>query len=284
MLIDEDNNNGLVLVDFSFRPVDVLSNVTCWLLNARRQKKEDVEHIYKFLLRYIMVYPIAAACSVKVKDRNTKFVEEYVFPQLFMQWIRETNEFDGVRYKSSLNTNLVDGMGAINIALPVKEYREDGLDKRLAEKIKVSDIGYLDVNSDFRRYKDILEEIKDYINGMRMYMNQVPFYGNYMMELIDVCKCVIKTYNALMEGNYQNSELIFSYLDLLCDHADLLYANRDLKIQECINKTEERHRQTIDEKELKEQFEEFHRLMDQILHKHAVFGFRFENMDNYENL
>ena len=44
----------------------------------------DVDLIYKFLLRYIMVYPIAAACSVKVKDRNAKFVEEYVFPQLFM--------------------------------------------------------------------------------------------------------------------------------------------------------------------------------------------------------
>ena len=46
-----------------------------------------------------------------------------------MQWIRETDEFDGVRYKSSLNTSLVDGMGAINIALPVKEYRADGLDR-----------------------------------------------------------------------------------------------------------------------------------------------------------
>lgn len=32
MLIDEDNDNGLVLVDFSFRPVDVLSSITCWLL------------------------------------------------------------------------------------------------------------------------------------------------------------------------------------------------------------------------------------------------------------
>ena len=113
MLIDEDNDNRLVLVDFSFRPVDVLSSITCWLLNARRQDKKDVDVYYKFLLRYIMIYPIAAACSVKVKDRNTKFVEEYVFPQLFMQWIRETDEFDGVRYKSSLNTNLVDGMGAI---------------------------------------------------------------------------------------------------------------------------------------------------------------------------
>ena len=267
MLIDEDNDNGLVLVDFSFRPVDVLSSITCWLLNARRQDKKDVDVYYKFLLRYIMIYPIAAACSVKVKDRNTKFVEEYVFPQLFMQWIRETDEFDGVRYKSSLNTNLVDGMGAINIALPVKEYRADGLDRRLAEKITVSDIGYLDVNSDFQKYNDILEKIKDYINGIQMFMNQVPFYGDYMIELTDVCKCVIKTYNALMEGNYQNSELIFSYLDLLYAHASLLYANRDFKIQECINKTEARHRQAIDEEKLKEQFEEFHQLMNQIFHK-----------------
>ena len=284
MLIDEDNDNGLVLVDFSFRPVDVLSSITCWLLIARRQDKKDVDVYYKFLLRYIMIYPIAAACSVKVKDRNTKFVEEYVFPQLFMQWIRETDEFDGVRYKSSLNTNLVDGMGAINIALPVKEYRADGLDRRLAEKITVSDIGYLDVNSDFQKYNDILEKIKDYINGIQMFMNQVPFYGHYMIELTDVCKCVIKTYNALMEGNYQNSELIFSYLDLLYAHASLLYANRDFKIQECINKTEARHRQAIDEEKLKEQFEEFHQLMNQILHKHAVFDFGFENMGNYENL
>ena len=119
----------------------------------------------------------------------------------------------------------------------------------------------------FQKYNDILEKIKDYINGIQMFMNQVPFYGDYMIELTDVCKCVIKTYNALMEGNYQNSELIFSYLDLLYAHASLLYANRDFKIQECINKTEARHRQAIDEEKLKEQFEEFHQLMNQILHK-----------------
>ena len=160
----------------------------------------------------------------------------------------------------------------------------DGLDRRLAEKITVSDIGYLDVNSDFQKYNDILEKIKDYINGIQMFMNQVPFYGDYMIELTDVCKCVIKTYNSLMEGNYQNSELIFSYLDLLYDHTSLLYANRDFKIQECINKTEERHRQSIDEENIKEQFEEFHQLMNQILHKHAVFDLRFENMGNYESI
>ena len=34
---------------------------------------------------------------------------------------------------------------------------------------------YLDVNSDFRKYNDILEKIKDYINGIQMFMNQAPF-------------------------------------------------------------------------------------------------------------
>lgn len=72
----------------------------------------------------------------------------------------------------------------------------------MAEKITVSDIGYLDVNSDFQKHNDILEKIKDYINGIQMFMNQVPFYGDYMIELTDVCKCVIKTYNALMELLY----------------------------------------------------------------------------------
>ena len=38
------------------------------------------------------------------------------------------------------------------------------------------------------------------------------------------------------------------------------------------------------EEKLKEQFEEFHQLMNQILHKHAVFDFRFENLGNYESI
>lgn len=82
----------------------------------------------------------------------------------------------------------------------------------------------------------------------------------------------------------ENSELVFSYLDLLYDHASLLYANRDMKIHQCIKDTEERHRQVINEDELIRQFEEFHQLMNQILRKNAVFDFKFELLENYENL
>ena len=77
-------------------------------------------------MRYIVSYPLAAACSVKVKDRNSKFVEEYIFPQLFMQWIRKSDVVDGVRYKSSLN--IADGAyfipfsSLIKLLSPVTEF------------------------------------------------------------------------------------------------------------------------------------------------------------------
>lgn len=202
-----------------------------------------------------------------------------------MQWIRESNDIDGVRYKSSLNTNLVQGMGAINVALPVKKFREDGLDEKLTAKITISDIGYLDINKDFRKYKKILTEIEQFKNDLRIYMIEAPFWGSYMMELIDGCECVIKTYNALMEGDYTNSELLFNHVERLYDYTSLLYKSCEMKIQECVDAESSYNRGCcVDIDKIKEQFEQFHNLMRKILHKHTVFSFGFENLDNYEKI
>ena len=134
----------------------------------------------------------------------------------------------------------------------------------------------IDVERTFWEKLTILHKIANFPDGK-------PLPARYARHLYDVYN-MGNSWVKERAFNYQNSELIFSYLDLLYDHANLLYANRDFKIQECINKTEEHHRQPIDEEKIKEQFEEFHQLMNQILHKHAVFDFRFENMGNYENL
>lgn len=283
MLIDEEGENALKLIDFSNRPVDFLSNMNIWLLNARKRGEADEQNVYNILLRYIITYPLAAACSVKVKNRGSKFVEEYIFPQLFMQWIRESDNIDGVRYKSSLNTNLVQGMGAINIALPVKNFREDGLDKKLTEKILISDIGYLDINEDFNKYKKILKDIQEYKDSLHTYSIEAPYCGYYVLELMDVCDCVIKTYIALMEGNYDNSELIFNYVNILCDYTDLLYKGRFIKIEEC-KKEAQSFKKEVDEAVIEKQFADFKKLMGEILYRNTVFHFGFENLDNYEKI
>lgn len=284
--ITEEGEDALELVDFSYRPIEVLSSVSVWILNANRKDKSEEEKViyYDFLIKYIITYPLAAACSVKVKDRGNKYVEEYIFPQLFMSWIRERDDIDGVRYKSSLNSTLVHGMGAINVALPVKKFREDGLDEKLTAKISVSDIGYLDVNKDFQKYQDVLDDIKTYVGKLRLYIIESSYSGTYIEELIDLSECIIKTYTSLIEGNYTNSELLFTYVDRLCEHVDLLYLCREVKMQKCIENAPQHKKESIDKDVIMDHFEEFNQLANKILHKHTVFDFTFENMENFEYL
>lgn len=284
MHIVEDGENALSLIDFSNRPIDLLSSVTVWLLNARRQNKEneEIEEIYRFLIKYIVTYPFAAACSVKVKNRGNRFVEEYIFPQLIMHWIRESECFDGVRYKSSLNSTLVRAFGAINVALPVKSFREDGLDENLTKKIQISDIGYLDVNEDFKRHQQTIKQIKEYINTLQLYIIESKFAGNYVSEIIDLCECIIKTYTVLMEGDYENAELMFTHVERLYDHVNLFIMCKDAKISECYQNALPHEKEYVDAAIIESHFQKFKELSSKILTKNTVFNFTFENLDNLE--
>lgn len=285
MIIDE-GERALKLIDLSHRPIEFISAVNNWILNEQRQqkRKEKLDVYYDLIVRYIITYPIAAACSVKVKDRGCKFVEEYIFPQLFMHWIKGSEEFDGVRYKSSLNSTLVKGMGAVNIALPAKKFREDGLDAKLTKMIGISDIGYLDVNKDFARYVEALGELTKFKNSLRIYGVEAEYAGEYIFDIIDICECIIKTYNALIEGKYDNSELLFTHLDRLCDHVDLMNRNKESIVDECIRKVPPTHEKYVDKNLMLSHFEEFYNLANKIIQKHAVFTFSFENLGNVEYL
>ncbi len=284
-MVIEEGEEALKLIDLSHRPIEFISALNPCILNQKRKKcKEKLQFYYDILVRYIITYPIAAACSVKVKDRGCKFVEEYIFPQLFMHWIRESEEFDGVRYKSSLNSSLVKGMGAVNVALPAKRFREDGLDEKLTAKIGISDIGYFDVNKDFSRYEKDLKELTDFKNQLRVYGVEAQYAGEYIFDIMDICECIIKTYNALIEGRYDNSELLFNHLDRLCDHVDLMYYSKENIIDKCIKKVPPTHKKYVDKDLMLSHFEEFYKLACKIITKHAVFTFHFENMGNIEHI
>ena len=284
LTITGDEDDGLMLIDLSRRPIEFLSAVTTWILNARRKDDHNVMNYYDILIRYILTYPLAAACSVKVKNRNSKFVEEYIFPQLLMYWIRESSDIDGVKYKSSLYSTLVQGMGAVNVALPAKKFRFDGLDERLTKKIAISDIGYLDVNSDFKRYQSALQELKTFKDELRIYTIESAYAGDYVMEIIDLCDSIFKTYTALIEGDYSNSELIFTHVDRLCDHVDLLYQCKEKKMEECVMKAFPHQKESIDPTVINYHFEKFYQIAERILNKHAVFHFSFENLGNVETI
>ena len=62
-------------------------------------------------------------------------------------------------------------MGAFNIALPVKEFREDGLCENLTKKLLISDINYIDTVKYFEEKKrELIKEILDLKNEIWLFM------------------------------------------------------------------------------------------------------------------
>jgi len=273
----------LKLVDLAQRPVDFLTCIRNSLLRAEQANDENRKtKTYEALIKYIITYPLAAACSVKVKDRSSSFVEEYIFPQLLMRWVQESTDMDGVRYRSALYSSLPKYSNAVNVALPAKAFREDGLDKRLAAIIAVSDIGYLNVNEEFQKTKDELEALKEFKNKLFLFHDD-PSVCRCREEFEDLCECIIDTYSALMEGDYTNGKLIFAFVENLKRYVDLLYQSYESKLSEYIQKPYPK--EVIDPEIIKDYFDEFYRLATAIFSKkYRAFDGVNDDLGNYELL
>ncbi|MGJ1446057.1 hypothetical protein ACR79S_04760 [Sphingobacterium spiritivorum] len=90
---------------------------------------KDIDELYRFF----MTFPLIMCCSVKVKDYSETFKPEYIIPQLLLQWIRNNDVLDGVQYKSThINSRVFnENSELINIVLPVKSSKENGLCNKL---------------------------------------------------------------------------------------------------------------------------------------------------------
>lgn len=109
------------ILDFGYRPSDIYYFYKMLDVELRYSEihgyKNDFlasfdnnDNSYKdYFKRYIILWPLIAACSVKVGNDKNIFKAEYIIPQLLLQWIRndklhDNNRIDGIRY-FSVSTN-----------------------------------------------------------------------------------------------------------------------------------------------------------------------------------
>ena len=118
-----------------------------------------------FRSRFICSYPLELSCSMIGKSENIAFREEYVIPQLLLQWIREKERFDGIKYRScsSREGDVINRGASFNIVLPTKKFRKDGLCENLTGMITVSTPCILKIENDERKKMDKISfnKIKD---------------------------------------------------------------------------------------------------------------------------
>lgn len=78
--------------------------------------------------RYLLTWPIIFACSIRVKNPNDIFKPEYILPQLLLQWVRDHDKIDCIRYFST-NISKHDSKSTGNFSnyvFPVKKTKLKG--------------------------------------------------------------------------------------------------------------------------------------------------------------
>ncbi|MFD0051437.1 hypothetical protein ACFVHQ_19300 [Actinomycetes bacterium NPDC127524] len=126
-------------LDFSTPPEAVIDKLKLQF-QFRGIKDTDMSKIYDELVSYVVLWPLMAACSIRVRNPRDSFKPEYIIPQLLLQWIRQS-EFDGISYFST-KVNRYSMKTATfyrNFAFPVQTQADDGYCSVLKEKFEITD-------------------------------------------------------------------------------------------------------------------------------------------------
>lgn len=92
------------------------------------------------ILRYIVLFPIVIACSVKVQRETASFKPEYIISQFLMQYVSTKDDIDGVKYFSTkVDYSKIKNVPAYNYVFPVKSAKKDGYCKHLNENFHLSE-------------------------------------------------------------------------------------------------------------------------------------------------
>lgn len=139
--IPQTEGDNMKFIDFSEELVPLRHAFFGWF-----HDRKDIEQKRRYFLKYICTYPLRAACSIAVEHPNSSFVEEYIIPQLLLQWVLEDGYFDGIRYESCSPSEEVKSLGGHNIVLITRAFDKEGYDFNLRKKIKVGEPKVFDIN------------------------------------------------------------------------------------------------------------------------------------------
>ncbi|MEG8890236.1 hypothetical protein DMP35_23100 [Klebsiella variicola] len=98
---------------------------------------DDDEMPYLTKMAYICLMPLIYACNFRKKHNSTSFTQEYIIPNLLMQWIsrRAKSNIVGIAYRSTKMVKTNDGDKSINVVLPPKVTYQQTISKDFCPKL-----------------------------------------------------------------------------------------------------------------------------------------------------
>ena len=203
------------VLDLSIHPLTFYNEL------VKRAEGDKTEHEGLLLEDYLQYWPIIAACSIAVKNKNDAFKPEYTFPQFLLQLIIEEKSadfigIDGIKYMSikagwiSMKQYESDYRTYTNYVFPIKskKHTSEGFCMDLSSYFHIKN-NYsgkeLQVLSDLVREKGIkfdgIEDKSTIANTLIFGSNDMGYsYKNSIFGRIE---------KILMNTEYEDGEIIF---------------------------------------------------------------------------
>lgn len=179
----------------------------------------------KVIARYLKTYPLTLACSFVNSSGNAPYKQEYIIPQMLMQWIqRNSANVQGITYFTCLETSAItNGWCAYNIALPaLKPHDEKMYSIRLKECFNWSKPFYYSIPIIDKKLNELDREIlDDFIREITGAISTLDFpdtLRDCLREMLNISSCMQSLFDCAsstdmqlvlhmlssIRGNYQN--------------------------------------------------------------------------------
>ena len=97
-------------------------------------------HRLSFLVRYLRLFPLCIACSIKTKSDNDIFKPEYIIPQLLLQYVTTEKEVAGIMFPSTrVDYSKINRVPAYNYVFPVKQSQSRGFCSALKQIFQLTE-------------------------------------------------------------------------------------------------------------------------------------------------
>ena len=106
--------------------------------------------VYGMILAKIIIYPLELVCSLP-SEENSIFKQEYIIPQMLLEWIRCSDDIDGLQYRST-KKSIVDSKTHYDYVFPAKGVLSQGHCPRLLEQFNYTVPNTICFQSEYEAY------------------------------------------------------------------------------------------------------------------------------------
>lgn len=178
------------------------------------------------VFRYLRVYPLVLACSFVNQSGHVPFKQEYIIPQMLMQWVqRNYFKVQGISYFTCIDTSMWESQWcAYNIVIPaIKPYDHEGYSQLLREKFCWTKPRFFQVPianpSDNKIDREFLYSLIADIN-LKARIHAFPSEVYQLLnKMLNICGCLM---NVLDKGSSLDMELALHILNSLLQNCTQL--------------------------------------------------------------